>query len=93
MKLFEIKKGTPIVAISGEDFSNWSDAKRLKTWTNRDVTFELEDMVIDQISPRCMPSSALAQSFREQGYYGFALGENTRGFHTLVVHGKYMEVL
>lgn len=86
MKQFLIKKGTACNVLSGDDRNHWSDSKvELKIMT-KDKIYEVEDMTIDQITPRCMPSHPLAKRYKDTGFYAFNLPDNTLGYHTIIVH-------
>lgn len=82
MELFIIKKGTSIIAAKKRE-NGMLDVEVKKT--KRDAQYFFDDLVIDPLNPK---GSIAERHFAVQGFFGFQLPPNKRGYDLLIVHSK-----
>lgn len=85
MKNFLIKQNTEVLAVSySKEAPSSIEAKK----TNKEVIYSLEDVQVDPVGKlgSHKESVSLGGQFARDGFYGFKLPNNKKGYETMLVH-------
>ena len=85
MKLFKIKRDTPVRAVKSR--TEWYPANMVDTVTKKDNLFELEDMIVDPLKAGQYPLT-IGDSYAKAGWYGFE-----KDGWVMLVSGVHVEVM
>lgn len=90
MKAFIIEKGTPIFSVK----MNGRAIPVIEEQVMKEQKlYFLEDITVDPIGKHGLShDNKLVSRFANEGYYGFKLSENSKGFDFILVSSQYIEV-
>lgn len=90
MKAFIIQEGTPVFGVKP---NGWGIPVIEEKTMNEDKMYFLEDIAIDPLGKHGIsPQNKFVAHFAGEGYYGFRIPENSKGYEFILVHSKYVDV-